>query len=110
MQINHLEAALAAETKRRVDSTTTLHDKCRTMVYDMESRLKTQIENDNKYMTDRLNNLENRIKQLEDNPWEGIDQKFPVNTRVKGKVSSITDYGLFVEVAPGVFPLPVHAG
>ena len=61
-----MEAALAAETKRRVDSTTTLHDKCRTMVYDMESRLKSQIENDNKYMTDRLNNLENRIQQLED--------------------------------------------
>lgn len=42
------------------------------------------------------------IKQLHDNPWQDIDKSFPEGCRVKGKISSITDYGLFVEVAPGV--------
>lgn len=42
------------------------------------------------------------IKQLYDNPWQDIDKRFPEGARVKGKVSSITDYGLFVEVADGV--------
>ncbi len=42
------------------------------------------------------------IKQLYDNPWQDIDKRFPEGSRVKGTISSITDYGLFVEVAPGV--------
>jgi small subunit ribosomal protein S1 len=42
------------------------------------------------------------IKQLFDNPWQGIDKRFPEGCKVKGRISSITDYGLFVEVAPGV--------
>lgn len=42
------------------------------------------------------------IKQLQDNPWQDIDKRFPVNSRIKGKVSSIVEYGLFVEIAPGV--------
>lgn len=42
------------------------------------------------------------IKQLHDNPWQDIDKRFPEGSRVKGKISSITDYGLFVEVADGV--------
>lgn len=36
------------------------------------------------------------IKQLHDNPWQDIDKSFPEGCRVKGKISSITDYGLFV--------------
>ncbi len=42
------------------------------------------------------------MKQLTPNPWENIDTKYPVDTKIKGKISSITDYGLFVEVEKGV--------
>jgi small subunit ribosomal protein S1 len=42
------------------------------------------------------------MKQLTPNPWENVDQKYPVGSKVKGRVSSITDYGLFVEVEKGV--------
>ncbi len=42
------------------------------------------------------------MKQLEDNPWEEVDKKLKVGDKIKGKISSITDYGLFVEVAPHV--------
>ncbi len=42
------------------------------------------------------------MKQLTPNPWENVDQKYPVNSKVKGRISSITDYGLFVEVEKGV--------
>ncbi len=42
------------------------------------------------------------MKQLTSNPWENIDTKYPPETKVKGKISSITDYGLFVEVEKGV--------
>jgi small subunit ribosomal protein S1 len=42
------------------------------------------------------------MKQLTPNPWENIDKKYPVDTKIKGKISSITDYGLFVEVEKGV--------
>lgn len=40
------------------------------------------------------------IKQLEKNPWEEIERTLKVGSRVKGKITSITDYGIFVEVAP----------
>lgn len=42
------------------------------------------------------------MKQLSSNPWENVDQKYPIGSKVKGRVSSITDYGLFVEVEKGV--------
>ncbi|KKP24493.1 MAG: 30S ribosomal protein S1 [candidate division TM6 bacterium GW2011_GWF2_28_16] len=42
------------------------------------------------------------IKQLSDNPWAEIDKKYPVGSIIKGKISSITDYGLFVEIEKGV--------
>ena len=42
------------------------------------------------------------MKQLQAYPWEGVEEKFPVNTRVKGKVVSITDYGAFIELEEGV--------
>lgn len=42
------------------------------------------------------------MKQLTPNPWEHVDQKYPVASKVKGRISSITDYGLFVEVEKGV--------
>ncbi|MGI9387947.1 MAG: 30S ribosomal protein S1 [Methyloligellaceae bacterium] len=42
------------------------------------------------------------IKQLEADPWEGIEAKYPVGTRFKGVVTNIADYGAFVELEPGV--------
>jgi small subunit ribosomal protein S1 len=47
------------------------------------------------------------MKQLEADPWEGIEQKYPVDARLKGRVTNITDYGAFVELEPGVEAL-VH--
>ncbi len=42
------------------------------------------------------------LKQLTENPWLTIAEKFPVGSIVDGKVVSITDYGAFVEIEPGV--------
>jgi len=42
------------------------------------------------------------MKQLEKDPWEGSVEKFAVGTRHSGKVTNITDYGAFVEVADGI--------
>jgi len=41
-------------------------------------------------------------KQLKPDPWEGVDEKYPVGTRIRGKVSSTTDYGAFIEVEEGL--------
>ena len=42
------------------------------------------------------------MKQLEADPWEGVEAKYPVDTRLSGRVTNITDYGAFVELEPGV--------
>jgi small subunit ribosomal protein S1 len=42
------------------------------------------------------------MKQLESDPWEGVAAKYPVDTRVKGRVTNITDYGAFVELEEGI--------
>ncbi|MCU0452191.1 MAG: 30S ribosomal protein S1 [Bacteroidetes bacterium] len=42
------------------------------------------------------------MKQLMAHPWENIDQKYPVGTKVTGKVVSLTDYGAFVEIEKGI--------
>jgi small subunit ribosomal protein S1 len=42
------------------------------------------------------------MKQLQDDPWQGIEAKYPVGTRYKGRVTNITDYGAFVELEPGI--------
>jgi len=42
------------------------------------------------------------LKQTTPDPWENIAEKFPVGSRVKGKVTSITDYGAFVQLMEGV--------
>lgn len=76
--------------------------------------------------TDRINNLgdrfkvgeeievlvvsldkENRrmslsIKQLEKNPWDEVDQVFKIGQKIKGKISNITDFGIFVQLLPGI--------
>lgn len=42
------------------------------------------------------------LKQLQTNPWDQINPDIAVGNKIKGKISSITDYGLFIEVAPEV--------
>ncbi len=42
------------------------------------------------------------MKQLEADPWDGAEAKYPLNGRFTGRVSNITDYGAFVELEPGV--------
>jgi small subunit ribosomal protein S1 len=42
------------------------------------------------------------MKQLEADPWEGVELKYPAGARFKGRVTNITDYGAFVELEPGV--------
>ncbi len=42
------------------------------------------------------------MKQLLDDPWEGIEAKYPVGARFTGRVTNITDYGAFVELEPGI--------
>lgn len=42
------------------------------------------------------------IKQLSSDPWDSIAQRFPVGVKVKGKISSHTDFGVFVEIEEGV--------
>ena len=42
------------------------------------------------------------MKQLEADPWEGVDAKYPVGAKFKGRVTNITDYGAFVELEPGI--------
>src|SRR5512135_1302044 len=42
------------------------------------------------------------MKQLQTYPWKDVAAKFPVGTRVQGKVVSITNYGAFVEIEPGI--------
>lgn len=41
-------------------------------------------------------------KQLIPDPWATAVERYPVGTRVKGKVASVTDYGAFIELEPGV--------
>ncbi|PLX38029.1 MAG: 30S ribosomal protein S1 [Hyphomicrobiales bacterium] len=54
----------------------------------------------------RVNQETHRIslgmKQLEADPWDGIEAKYPVDARFTGRVTNITDYGAFVELEPGI--------
>jgi len=42
------------------------------------------------------------MKQLEADPWQGVQLKYPKGVKLKGRVTNITDYGAFVELEPGV--------
>ena len=42
------------------------------------------------------------LKQTSPDPWVDVDSKFPVETKIKGKVVSVTDYGVFVELEKGI--------
>ena len=42
------------------------------------------------------------VRQLDNNPWDDIDGRFPIGTRIKGKVRNLTAYGAFVELEEGI--------
>ena len=42
------------------------------------------------------------LKQTQSNPWDSIQEQFPVGSRVQGKVVNLAAYGAFVEIAPGI--------
>jgi small subunit ribosomal protein S1 len=54
----------------------------------------------------RVNHESHRIslgmKQLQADPWEGIEAKYPIGAKFSGRVTNITDYGAFVELEPGI--------
>ena len=49
------------------------------------------------------------LKQLTPHPWEDIETKFPIGNVVKGKVVSLTNYGCFIELEPGIEGLIHHS-
>ncbi|MBU2533698.1 MAG: 30S ribosomal protein S1 [Alphaproteobacteria bacterium] len=54
----------------------------------------------------RINQESHRIslgmKQLQSDPWDGIEAKYPTAAKFTGRVTNITDYGAFVELEPGI--------
>lgn len=42
------------------------------------------------------------LKQLGGDPWQDISQRYPVNAKISGRVTNITDYGCFVEIEEGI--------
>lgn len=54
----------------------------------------------------RVNQETHRIslgmKQLESDPWDAIEAKYPLDAKITGRVTNITDYGAFVEIEPGI--------
>ncbi len=42
------------------------------------------------------------LKQISEDPWIGVEERYPVDSRVRGKVVNLADYGAFVEIEEGV--------
>jgi small subunit ribosomal protein S1 len=42
------------------------------------------------------------MKQIEENPWTVIEERYPVGTVISGKVRNITDFGIFVGLEEGI--------
>ena len=42
------------------------------------------------------------LKQMHENPWDGIEERFPVGARVRGKITNLMPYGAFVQIEDGV--------
>jgi small subunit ribosomal protein S1 len=54
-----------------------------------------------KFDTDK-NRVSLGLKQMGDDPWSGVNRRYPTSTRLFGKVTNIADYGAFVEIEPGI--------
>ncbi|RLA08614.1 MAG: 30S ribosomal protein S1 [Gammaproteobacteria bacterium] len=42
------------------------------------------------------------LKQMHEDPWSNLQEKYPVGSKIAGKVTNVTDYGCFVEIEPGI--------
>ncbi len=42
------------------------------------------------------------LKQIQPNPWDGVESRYPVGSRLRGKVVNLVPYGAFVEIEPGI--------
>lgn len=42
------------------------------------------------------------LKQLKENPWDTLEERYPPGSKIHGKVRNITDFGAFVEIEPGI--------
>ncbi len=42
------------------------------------------------------------LKQLTEDPWKNIDKKYPLKSKIKGKITNLTDYGCFIEIEEGI--------
>ncbi len=42
------------------------------------------------------------VKQLQDDPWDGLEAKYPAGSKVNGPVTSVTDFGVFVQILDGI--------
>ena len=42
------------------------------------------------------------LKQIQQNPWDGVEGRYPVGSRIRGKVVNLVPYGAFVEIEPGI--------
>src|SRR5262249_38134401 len=42
------------------------------------------------------------MKQLLEDPWQGIEQRYPPGSRLSGRITNVADYGVFVELEPGI--------
>lgn len=42
------------------------------------------------------------VKQLDKNPWESVDQQFSIGQKIKGAITNVTDFGIFVQLLPGI--------
>lgn len=42
------------------------------------------------------------MKQMEHNPWEDIEKRYPIGTRIRGKIVNLVPYGAFIEIEPGI--------
>lgn len=54
----------------------------------------------------KINKEKNKVslskKAIEDSPWKGVEEKYSIDSVVKGKVKRITDFGAYIEIEPGV--------
>ena len=42
------------------------------------------------------------LKQIQANPWDGVEERYPVGSRLRGKVVNLVPYGAFIEIEPGI--------
>jgi small subunit ribosomal protein S1 len=67
-------------------------------VVELDSRITVKVLNFDR----ERNRISIGYKQLQTHPWNDVEERFPIESRVQGKVVSLTRYGAFVELSPGI--------